>query len=394
MVPGYPPCREMTDSNPKIIHVVAGMSRDLGGPPQSISNLCAHLDREGFRTEIVSTPSDNVVDIAPNVSTHFFPTVGPSRLGYSPRMERYLKDACAGSVILHSHSLWAWTGLHARNAAAAKGAPLVISPRGTLEPWALSQKQLKKKLAYLLWEHGNLTAASMFHATSQMEANGIRALGFRQPIALVPNGVELSPLPNRSGETGCRTLLFLSRIHPKKGLELLLKAWSRLAPGFPDWRLVVAGSGDRAYVKDMMELAKSLGAGSERIQFPGPVHGLAKWELYSRSNLFALPTHSENFGNVIGEALGAGVPVITTHGAPWECLDKHGFGWWIPVGLDPLLEALREALASPDEVLREKGSRARAWAAENLSWPSVAHRMGRAYHWLEHGEERPEWVLE
>jgi glycosyltransferase involved in cell wall biosynthesis len=236
-----------------------------------------------------------------------------------------------------------------------------------------------------------LAATSCFHATSVSEYEDIRRVGFRHPVAVIPNGVDVphfSPKPIR----GLRTLLFLGRIHQKKGLDALLPAWQRVQDKFPAWNLRVVGPDDRGYLAQMRRLAADLRL--ERIEFSGALYGSQKWLAYREAELFVLPTYSENFGMSIAESLAAGTPAIVSKGAPWAGLEAQRAGWWIDIGVEPLVASLAEALARDPESLAEMGVRGQRWMEADFSWTQVGRRMREMYHWLLTGGDRPNCVIE
>ncbi|MCS6897910.1 MAG: glycosyltransferase, partial [Nitrospira sp.] len=182
-------------------------------------------------------------------------------------------------------------------------------------------------------------------------------------------------------------------IHPKKGLDLLLPAWKAVQDQFPRWRLVIAGPDDRdGYLEKMQTLAAQLDL--KRIEFVGELTGSQKWEAFFQANLFVLPTYSENFGNVVAEALAAGIPAIVSKGAPWAGLVEKRAGWWIEIGVAPLVSCLMQALALSPEELGEMGRRGRCWMQEEFSWDSLGSRMVSTYEWITHGGAKPPWVID
>jgi glycosyltransferase involved in cell wall biosynthesis len=283
--------------------------------------------------------------------------------------------------VLHVHGLWMPAGFLASHTALRHGVPLVVSPHGMLEPWAWRHHAWKKRPVWWLFERRNLQAAGVLHATAASEADGIRQLGLTNPIALIPNGVDL-PEPSRGprvpGERP-RTVLFLSRIHPKKGLLYLVAAWQRVRVS--GWRVVVAGPDAEGHLAEVRQAAQRAGV-AEDFDFPGSVYGEDKWRLYRQADLFVLPTFSENFGVVVAEALGMGVPVITTKGAPWQCLEEERCGWWVDLGVEPLAEALRQALALSDGERQAMGARGGALVRARFSWDRLGRDMAAVYDWI------------
>ncbi len=262
----------------------------------------------------------------------------------------------------------------------------MVAPRGTISEWALNHHALRKKIFWRLLQEQTLRRADTFHATAEEEYLDLRRLGFRQPVCVIPNGIDVPPLEKPLPKEQ-RQLLYLGRIHKKKGIDLLLRAWAAVEPRFPDWTLVVAGPDDGGYLPEYQALAERLHLA--RVHFPGPLYGEEKLAAYRRASLYVLPTHSENFGVTVAEALAAGTPAIVTKGAPWAGLVEHGAGWWIDIGVDPLVAALEEALALPEVRLREMGRRGREWMLRELSWPAIARRIAAVYAWLCGRAERP-----
>ncbi|GAG43150.1 unnamed protein product, partial [marine sediment metagenome] len=209
-----------------------------------------------------------------------------------------------------------------------------MSTRGMLEPWAIRHKRWKKRLAWWLYQRRDLMRAACLHATAPSEAHNIRALGLGVPICMIPNGVDLPEIDPMAGggryegpgHEGHKVALFLGRIHPKKGLPMLIEAWARIRP--PNWVLWIAGPDESDHQTELAQrvVAASL---SQVVLFLGPLDDPKKRSALLNANLLILPTHSENFGMVIAESLAHGLPVLTTTGAPWSMLPERGCGWWV-----------------------------------------------------------------
>jgi glycosyltransferase involved in cell wall biosynthesis len=267
--------------------------------------------------------------------------------------------------------------------------PLVISTHGMAEPWALQHRAWKKRLAWLLYQKRDLQTAAVLYATSEMEFLGLRRIGLRQPIAVIPNGVALPEVGDAPGKvSGRRTVLFLGRIHPVKGLLELVNTWRTVRPA--GWRVVIAGPDEGGHRSVVEERVRRLGLRGD-VEFVGPVDGAGKAALYRSANLFVLPTFSENFGVVVAEALAHGVPVITTRGAPWADLETFRCGWWIDVGVEPLEAALREAFALTDEDRAAMGARGREYV-KRFDWQRIAEQTLALYRWILGQGERPDCV--
>lgn len=358
-------------------HTVPALCRELGKrSPQVCLHILDHhqLQKESF--EIRSYPRKNML----------------KQLGFSPAMSQELKKVSQAADIIHNHSLWMMPNIYAgRYINFDNHCKLVVSPRGTLSPWAWSRSRWKKRIIWLLGQKQTMTRASCFHATSEEEAEDIRRLGFRQPIAVIPNGVYLPKHYPRSTQKGqTKRLLFLARIHPKKGLDFLLRAWQQIQNDFPDWELCIVGQDHAGYQRQLKKLVHHLKL--SRVSFPGPVYGTEKTKMFFSADLYVLPTHTENFGISIAEALAHGVPVITTKGAPWRELTEKKCGWWIDIGVEPLVACLEAALKCPADQLVGMGEAGRQWMKEDYSWDQIGKMMNTTYIWLINGEACPPWV--
>jgi glycosyltransferase involved in cell wall biosynthesis len=314
----------------------------------------------------------------------------PARLGRSPAMARVLVGEGGAVDLIHDHGLWMMPNIYAARAARAAGRPLVYSVHGMLAPWALNRSRLKKRVVGLLGQDSALRRATCLHATAPSEVGEIRAVGLRQPVAVIPYGIDVPDrLPPRApGDR--RTLLFLSRIHPKKGVEVLLRAWQRVQGRFPEWDLVVAGPDNEGHLAAMEGLAANLGL--QRVSFPGPRYGADRDALMDRAEILVLPTFNENFGFVVAEALARGRPVVCTRAAPWAGLQEHRCGWWIETGVDALAACLDEALAADAGTLADMGARGREWVRRDLSWDRVGEMMAETYQWVLGRAGQPAWV--
>ncbi|SIT58143.1 Glycosyltransferase [Mesorhizobium prunaredense] len=375
------------------LHVVPHISAEASGPSYSVPALCAALSQRGDDVALASLGGDR--DRKEVRFKHYlFPqTAFGSTLAVSRRMASELPVIARGMDVVHNNNLWGMPPIYAARAARAAGVPLVVSPRGTLNPHALSHSKWKKRLFWSLLQKRSISGAAAFHATSEAEYQDIRTFGFRAPVAVVPNGVDVPefwPRASRSRGGSPRRLLYLGRIHPIKGLDTLISAWSRVAGTFPDWELKLVGPDEDSYQSTLQALVQRLA--TPRISFAGPVSSDEKWDEYAAADLYVLPSLSENFAISVAEALAGGCPAIVTRGAPWSGLASERAGWWVDTSAEGLEGALRDAMVRPREELAEMGSNGRNWMVREFGWSGIAQKMHQTYGWLRTGGAAPEWV--
>jgi glycosyltransferase involved in cell wall biosynthesis len=293
--------------------------------------------------------------------------------------------------IMHSHGLWVMPNVYPGQAARSANTPLIVSPRGTLSAWALDRGRWKKRVFWRLMQRSAIDNAVCFHATAESEFDDIRRNGFTQPVCVVPNGIDIPDLfPADAGTNRVRKLLFLGRIHPGKGLDILLHAWGEVQRRFSAWELEIVGPDNDGYLAEMRQMASDLRL--PRVYFRGPLFGAGKTRAFQDADIFVLPTRTENFGMTVAEALASGTPAIVSRGAPWGGLENHGAGWWIDIGVDPLIACLEQAMEYSPERLMTMGMSGRQWMQEEFSWDRVATMMLGTYRWIRNGGEVPEWV--
>jgi glycosyltransferase involved in cell wall biosynthesis len=389
----------------RIVFTVADLQPESGGPSRSVGSLATAVAELEVDVDLVALAyaGDTAAAMVPNgtVRTTLVSCHGAlaRRLKWTAAYAQSLRRCCEprGAVVMHDSGLWLPTNHAVASVARSTATPLIVSPRGMLSEWALRFRGLKKRVAWQLYQRRDLHSASLLHATCAAEAQDLRKLGLSQPIAVVPNGVKLPPSAGPQDyattrlRTRERTALFLSRIHPSKGLLDLVQAWAALAP--VGWRVTIAGGDENGYRAEVEAAVRKANVQAD-FDFIGEVTDGPKWELYRKADVFVLPTRSENFGIVVAEALASGLPVITTREAPWGQLQTHGCGWWVSVGVEPLVVALREAISLSDEQRREMGARGRKLIEDNYTWPSAAGRMLAVYRWMLGQGEKPDCVVE
>jgi glycosyltransferase involved in cell wall biosynthesis len=341
-------------SNLTVLHIVGSIDPKQGGPSWIVPGLANHLmqARPSWECMLCTT-------------------------------YREVKGRCESTQLIHDHGQWMPLHHFVAELARSKNIPRIVSPHGMLSPWARNYKRLKKSIAWRLYAHRDLKQASVVCATSELELQELRELGVKLPIAVIANGVD--PFPAETLELKTATppyVLFLSRIHEKKGVGELLEVWEKINRS--DWKLVLAGPDEQKFLA-----SRTLPLG---VKYVGMVLGEEKARLMRQASLFVLPTHSENFGVVVGESLLVEVPVITTHGAPWKSLQTERCGWWIPMEKPILKQALLTAMNTPAEELQAMGMRGRMFAAKAFAWPQLAEQMAQVYEWVLGGGDPPPCV--
>jgi len=379
----------------KISHVIASLDVSTGGPARSSTSLVkALLEFKNIEfAEILTLVSDEpIMDNFNNSkgSIKFFET---TILDYSKKLDIYLKSQ-SEIDLYHAHGIWSIPMHQIAKYARSKKKPYIISIRGMLEPWSMQQSRLKKKIAMALYQNKDLTKSDCIHATAFSEAESIRYLGYKNPIAVIPNGIDLDdyPLKDLKSTSAKKKILFLSRIHYKKGIELLIEAWGRLDPIIrADWEIEIAGNGDSVYIEKLKSSIVGKGFQND-IKIVGPKFGKDKLNTYHNADVFVLPTYSENFGIVIAEALACGIPVITTKGTPWKELEDYKAGKWIDVNVESLVTALKLYCTLEKTELEKIGRNGRGLVEEKYSIEAVAKKFVDLYDWLIHGGNAPDFV--
>ena len=373
----------------KIAQVVPRIDSPSSGLAEAVIRLSQIIEGRGQDVSIMTfRPKPRRL---PSTATRFFESSSfplASRLGVSNDFKDALHQFARHGDIIHTNSLWVMPCIYPEKAVRDTDCATIISPHGTLSKWSLGWRKTRKSIIWRARQRVVLESADCLHATSEAELKDIRSLGFTNPVAVIPNGIDIPTVNPAQRTTDTRTLVFLSRLHPVKGLENLLQAWGKLEGKHLDWRLRIVGpTMGNPYARRVQR--KAIDLGLKRVEFTGELVGEAKTRVLRNAEIFVLPTHSENFGISVAEALAHGIPAVVTKGAPWEVLNTTNSGWWIDHGIDPLVDALSKAMSQPREQLMEMGEAGRGWVEEHLDWATIGERMMRVYRWLRHGGERP-----
>ena len=320
------------------------------------------------------------------------------RFGFAPRLS---DDLCRSSHdVVHQHGLWLYPSIAVARWRRARARPVVISTQGMLEPWAIANSAIKKRIASFLFERSNLSHAACLHC-SAAEVDGIRAYGLKNPIAVIPNGIDIPgpslqrlARPSWMSPEPRYTLLFLGRLHPKKGLLELLRAWSQATREYPElgrsWLLAIAGWDDGGHAAEVHALARELGFDNGSVVFPGPLFGDDKAAALSHANAFILPSYSEGFPMTVLEAWAHGLPVLMTR----SCNIPEGFeaGAAIEVSTDPDTLACELAHSLMHSDLHKIAMKGRELVSSRFVWSSIVADLRGVYEWLTNRGPRPSCV--
>jgi glycosyltransferase involved in cell wall biosynthesis len=354
----------------------------------SILGMTGSLARHGDRVTIV-TPTP----------CHLGSTPVPGRVELI-EAEADLEGAVRSANVLHLHGLW--QAHTRRGAAAARRAdvPYMIAAHGMAEPWALRHKAIRKKVYTALIEGKNLRRASCLHALSRPEIGHLRALAPRTPIAWIPNGVDLAPfdeLPTRVALeadhpelAGKFVLLFFGRLHVKKGLDLLSRAFATIARDWPELHLLLAGRDDGAW-RPFHDVVSASGL-TERVTYLGHVAGEAARRAWGAADAFILPSYSEGFSMAILEAMAARLPLVATTACHFPELSHHDAAIVVEPHGPGVLSGLRALHERSEHDRRQMALRGRRLAEERFTWDRQGRRLAEVYRWLSAGGEAPEAV--
>lgn len=361
--------------------IVPSLEEKYGGPSKSVYAISKALAQCGETVTLLTThPKDTSCTQANTLQVQIFRREFPEGLCPSSGLSASL--ATGRYDVIHHHSLWLRTLHYGAQTALVHRIPLVISPRGMMSPWAWQHHGWRKQIARRLVHPGALEQAAGWHATSAEEEADIRNLGFRQPICVAPNGVE-SPDDATFAAAQAHwwkacpatrsrpTAVFYSRFHRKKRVLELIDLWLSEPRG--DWLLLLVGLAGDYDAAQLRTYAMRASAGDGIQVFDGE----GTPSPYAVASIFLLPSHSENFGLVIAEAMANQVPVIVTDGTPWTAVNQADVGWC--VGWDEYAQTLKSALSAPAEQLKERGRHAKAWVLANYSWQESARTLSAFY---------------
>lgn len=358
----------------KIIHYIPSIDRTSGGTTTYLQLLAKELGRL-TELHIVSHESGNSVELE-NCQVHYIAPL--IRFHEMKREWKCLLDKIRPDIV-HVNCCWMPQCALTQKWAQQAGYKVVLTPHGMLEPWIMKRHYWTKKVpALLLYQKSAVKNADYLHATAKSEKENLLKLGYNSRVAVISNGIDVESIALKQNWERNKQILFLSRIHVKKGIEFLLKAVAALRKEMNGYTVRIVGEGEQTYINQLKEKAKERGVDS-MIDFCGGVYGEQKWKMFREADVFVLPTYSENFGIVVAEALASGTPVITTKGTPWQELETYHCGWWTEIGTQPLVDALNGFLSLDEQELETMGRNGRRLVEEKYSANGMAKAMMNLY---------------
>ncbi len=371
----------------RIACLVPSISRNAGGAYESVLHLCQSLySLPETEVQVLGMLDENTnhdqSSWAP-LTTHIFAVQGPPQFGYAPGLKERLYDLDAD--ILMTHGLWMYPTLVALAWHRRTGRPFLMNPHGMLDAWAINHSYWKKRIVAFLHEDSVLRKAACIRALCPSEAGSIRAYGLRNPICVIPNGVNqkdehaVKPRPK-----GPKVLLYLGRIHPKKGLSQLLRAWAaaRRRPGErDDWNLKIVGWSQGDHEQELKDLVQHLGI-SESVTFSGPLFGQAKTSAYYEADAFILPSFSEGLPMAVLEAWSHQLPVLITPQCNLPEGLQTGAALRVEVEIGSLTQGLETLFSMTDEARTLMGRLGRELVSKRFNWPQIGGQMNAVCQWL------------
>lgn len=367
------------------------MSTASGGPSRTTLLTLQGTRALGMEVEILTCQPDlDEEAISDDPSIRYLPRTGlqEKRWGYSKAISREL-NKMNGADVYHIQGLWQYTGYTTARFARYQGFPYVITLHGTLYPEALAHSSLIKKIALILYQRRQLQQADCIHATCTEEMEYYRALGFTNPVAVVPCPMECDDKTEPIYTKEVKRIGYLGRVHPRKRVERLIETWSCLGePG----ELLIMGEGELAYMDFLKTEVERLHL--KKVYFEGFVTGERKIRLLASLTCLVVPSDFENFGIITPEALLQEIPVIATTGSPWRDLETYRCGWWVNNDVETLTGTVQRALSLDEEELRAMGKRGRQLVLDKYSVDVVSLQMKQLYSWVAGRGDKPEFVYE
>jgi glycosyltransferase involved in cell wall biosynthesis len=398
--------RNPGDENMIIEHIIGIFSKEHGGPTISISDYT--LGQAALNHEVRLRVLEGYSNTSPavrldGIDQKIFPVAFPKKASRSPSLKSVLRHE-EPPDIYHLHGVWPLPTKYGAYEARRRNVPYVVQMMGGYQPAELQRKPWRKMLFRRWYADRLLRNASCIHVNSRMEMDQMVDLGFKGPFAVIPVGFDTIAAERMHHRLGTwtptaicekwkakRFVLFLARVHPNKGVDILLRAWSRIKDSFPNVHLLIAGPGDPDYKSHLRsQIGEPLSA---RVEFLDFVSEIEKTWLYKNAAVYCLPTFGENYGATIQDALGYGTPVVTTHCTPWTNLEEIGFGWIAAPDEVSLERKLRLSLELGREARDLMGENAKQWIRANFSLTEAIERQLAMYRWIRGDGRSPDFIF-
>ena len=362
----------------KIVHYIPSIDRMAGGISTYMQVLAKPLGTMA-EVHIMTHASENPLPME-NCKVHDIPRYRPFSSVWKKAVVDLL-DSVRPDIV-HVNCCWTPDCAMIQRLAQKRGYKVVLTPHGMLEPWIIKRHYWTRKVPALwLYQKAAVQRADCVQATAESERDNLLKLGYNSNIKVVRLGIDAESIEMKRSWKKSRQILFLSRVHVKKGINFLVEAADVLRNELQGYKILVAGEGDADYVEAMKRMICDRGL-QDIVKLIGGVYGDEKWRLFQTSDFFVLPTHSENFGLAIAESLASGTPVITTVGTPWSDLNSSEAGAWIEIGTEPLVETLRRFLSLSEDELETMGRNGRKLIETKYSAHVMAGQMMEVYNGL------------
>lgn len=375
----------------KILQTIAGFGAHGGGTSTCTYDLLTAMHKIGCNVDLLSVQTDDLMGHG-ETWIKAIPNDSITPYGYSRNMNRFLRHS--NYDLYHTNGMWMHCNHITCTVAREKQKPYIITPHGMLYPQALTRSAWKKKL--LLISGGvdkDLRLADCIHCTCKEEMNHYRALGYKNPVAVIPNPVPIpSFIKELQNDRSVKRIGFLGRLHPRKNVEALIDAWIELGDKARQAKLVIMGKGDDDYEQHLKNIVRSHSLSN--VEFAGFVTGREKFERLASLTALCVPSDFENFGMIVTEALSVGTPVIASLGTPWQELNTEHCGFWVQNDADTLAEAIKSVLELPADEISRMGENGKQLVTEKYQDTQVASMMAQLYGWIISGGEKPEFVYE
>jgi glycosyltransferase involved in cell wall biosynthesis len=382
-----------------LLFVTGCLHTEASGTFQSLNQTVDHIHRAGHHTVVAGTKAFFEKRSVPvtDIEVHGFRRYGPRSLHYAPGFKTWLDGRHERFDLVSLQSVWLYMHKWAADWCGITGTPLMVTPHGNFNPFALGLSGYKKRIATRTFMRGFFGKVDCYQALTEKEYENIRIFGIRKPVCVIGNGIDI-PVPGSLPDAddyipkellSRRTCLYMGRLAPIKGLDRLLEAWSVAMKG-DDWQLVIAGVGEPEYDRELRRLSKALGC--VNVHFVGFVNGVRKSLWLDRCETLILPSHSEAFPMSVLEAMSHAKPVIATAACGLSHMSREGVLTETENSKDALADALQTMSGrSPDENSL-MGKKAFDYVVSNYSWGQIVQRLEAVYRWMIHGGDAPEDV--